>query len=355
VSDGSRREVHPRRAWALPAAAALLTVAIVALIVMASSHLGGRSTTLGNVAPSSLAVTLTPSQVGSRAAALEQSGTPGPASSSAASTAVAFDSARAMAHIRTIAGFGPRPGGSAAERKAIDYAKARFENLGYQTTLEKVVLPGGKATANVVARKPGTGKGLIILGGHVDSKYPAPGANDNASGVGVTLELARCLKDSTLEPSVEFVAFGCEEMVDKNPDHHHYGSRTHARLVRAKWAGSVAMISVDMVGVGDVFGVRSMKRGPQGLVSALQSFAGKNKIRLAYLQDTGRYGWSDHEPFELAGIPAAWLEWRDDPNYHTVRDTVSRVSAKRIQATGEFVRAFLMSATTAGIDSWTRH
>jgi len=66
-----------------------------------------------------------------------------------------------------------------------------------------------------------------VVGAHYDSinKHGgSPGANDNASGVGVILEAARVLKRADLPYVVEFVAFGAEESVDGNLAHQHYGS-----------------------------------------------------------------------------------------------------------------------------------
>jgi len=50
---------------------------------------------------------------------------------------------------------------------------------------------------------------------------------------------------------------------------------------------------------------------------------------MPYLRDPGESGWSDHEAFELAGIPAAWIEWRDDPVYHTAADKRAAAWSRR--------------------------
>ncbi|MBU4557358.1 MAG: cell wall-binding repeat-containing protein, partial [Actinobacteria bacterium] len=42
-----------------------------------------------------------------------------------------FDAARAMSHVRTLAGYGPRRAGSAAERRALDYFAAELRSYGY--------------------------------------------------------------------------------------------------------------------------------------------------------------------------------------------------------------------------------
>ena len=74
---------------------------------------------------------------------------------------------------------------------------------------------------NIVATLPGTSShaGVIIIGAHYDSRTLdpvdgsslAPGANDNASGVAILLELARVLSSRTWNQTVMFVAFAAEE------------------------------------------------------------------------------------------------------------------------------------------------
>ncbi|MCP5095559.1 MAG: M20/M25/M40 family metallo-hydrolase, partial [Chloroflexi bacterium] len=74
---------------------------------------------------------------------------------------------------------------------------------------------------NIVATLRGSSShsGVIVLGAHYDSRTIgpndatgyAPGANDNASGVAVLLEVARLLSSQNWEQTVVFVAFAAEE------------------------------------------------------------------------------------------------------------------------------------------------
>ena len=80
------------------------------------------------------------------------------------------------------------------------------------------------------------------------------------------------------------------------------------------------MVSVDMVGYGSVFNVRTMGIGPRTVLKSLRRSASRQKLKMPYLADKSRYGSSDHEPFERKSIPAAWLEWRRDPTCHTSKD-----------------------------------
>jgi Zn-dependent M28 family amino/carboxypeptidase len=263
-----------------------------------------------------------------------------------------FSAANASAHIRALCAKGPRVEGSIAEHAAFDYIAAQLRASGYSVTTRSVKLPKGKLTHNLIAEKKGRSAKVIVLGAHVDSKSPAPGANDNGSGVATLIELARDLKNADTLPTVRFVFFGGEEMSDKNPDHHHYGSRAYVRSLSSVQRRKIAgMVSVDMVGFGSVFNVRSMKVGPKTMVRSLQRSASRQKIRMPLLADPSRYGWSDHEPFQRASIPAAWLEWRNDTTCHTRKDAPSHVNPARLNTSGTFVSTWLTQMSAAELKS----
>lgn len=265
-----------------------------------------------------------------------------------------FSVARAMEHIRALAGLGPRGAGGSAEKAGADYMAARLRDYGYTVSVRSVALPGGKTSRNVIAELPGSAPGVIVLGGHLDSKPPSPGANDNASGVAVALELARVLAAAEgLVPTVRFIGFGAEEIGGPTPDDHHFGSRQYvASLSSAERAKIQSAVSIDMVGYGTVFNIRNLRTvAPMTTVYSLQAWGKGAGEPLPYLKDFGRSGWSDHEAFEFAGIPAAWLEWREDPVYHTARDTASHVQPDRVARTGRLVRGWLLGMDAAELDA----
>jgi putative cell wall-binding protein len=265
--------------------------------------------------------------------------------------ALYFDINRAMSHVSAITAFGPRTAGGTAERKALEYVAAQLEGWGYTVRTQTVMLPDGKTSHNVIAERAGTSTDVLLLGGHIDSKYPSPGGNDNASGVATVLELARVLANTTSRPTVRFMAFAAEEISGDTADDHHFGSRQYvASLSSTERARIHGMVSVDMVGYGSTFNVRSLGTGPQEAVTSLKRRAWYIGQALPYLRDPGRYGWSDHEGFERVGIPAAWLEWREDPVYHTTRDTASHVQPSRVRVTGRLLRGWVLGMDDAGLE-----
>ena len=373
------RSRYASAAFALPAtlavgaASALLLVGVVSCAVPAFRGFAGlksestapswQSTA---TAPSSSATTgpleATPSVAASAAPA---SPTPAPVPEPPPPTpAKPFEVSSALDYIRHLSNeIGVRRGGTAAEARAATYLLDALRSLGYSDTqIRDVPLPNGRTSHVVWATKQGTSPDDIVLGAHMDTKSPSPGANDNGSGCGVVLELARDLKDATITPTVTFVFFGTEEMIDHDQDHHHYGSRWFVEHMPADLRRDVAgMISLDMVGYGGALAVRTMGRGPKGMANLLKDRFRAAGVQTIYVRDPGRYGWSDHEPFELAGIPAAWLEWRgtggqgssqllrDDPVYHTSGDRFSHVRANPIERTGTTMRAFLLGLGAADL------
>ncbi|HEX9092755.1 MAG TPA: M28 family peptidase [Coriobacteriia bacterium] len=261
-----------------------------------------------------------------------------------------FEASRAIGHAAALAALGPRVEGSVPEARAASYCIAVLRASGYAVTTMPFRLPNGRISRNVIAAKPGRSQRQLVIGGHLDSKSPSPGANDNGSGVGVVLELARVLKDADVEPTVVFVLFGSEEMIGRDPNLHHFGSRVYvARLTSAQKRLVSGMVSVDMVGYGSRFVVRTMGVGPGTVQSRLRTFSSARGAYLRYIRDGSRAGLSDHEAFERARIPAAVITWQDDPAYHTRGDTAPRLQAKPVEVTGSVLGAWIAGMTAADL------
>jgi Zn-dependent M28 family amino/carboxypeptidase len=248
-----------------------------------------------------------------------------------------------MRHIEYLADVvGVRHAGSSGERAAADYIASVLETEGYAVTYQTFDLPGGLQSRNVIAELGGRSDRVMLLGSHYDTKGGSPGANDNGTGTAALLALAHELRDEPLDVTVRFVFFGAEEAVDTDSDDHHYGSRHYVRgMAPAEQQRLQGMISVDMIGFGPEFRVRTMGIGPQSLSDTILAYGQAQGLPLTYLRDRGSSGWSDHEPFEAAGFPAAWIEWRDDPATHTPQDVSSHVDQAKVAMTGQLVLDFV--------------
>ncbi|HEX2911717.1 MAG TPA: M20/M25/M40 family metallo-hydrolase [Chloroflexia bacterium] len=184
---------------------------------------------------------------------------------------------------------------------------------------------------NVVAQRPAS-NGLqnapvIIFGGHYDSVPAGPGANDNASGTAVVMELARVFQNQYPQYELRFIAFGGEEIGLA-------GSNDYVKkLSQAERQRIVAMVNIDMISVGRSFyigGVQELTK--PALAAATTEGAGEvNLMSSALLASSDSYSFSE------AGIPVLFFNRPDDPNYHKPGDTVDKVQSESLAVVGRIV------------------
>jgi hypothetical protein len=233
---------------------------------------------------------------------------------------------RAKAFAGRLAALGPRPAGSANERRAAGIVRDELAELGYRVAVQRVGLPRGGSSRNILALSPGPIRALVVA--HVDGVRAGPAANDNGSGVAVLLEVARALRG---ERGILLAALGAEERVETGSSIH-LGS---ARLLRGLSAAGRQRIrlalSLDMVGVGSSLHVRGLEPVPNRSARRLLARARALAIPATYLSD---YGESDHAELSRGGLPAAWLQWRVDACWHEPCDRAFRLSPNRLGATG---------------------
>jgi hypothetical protein len=249
-----------------------------------------------------------------------------------------FSKKKAMGHVRELAkDIGIRVRATKGERKGANYIATEFEDLGYEVTIQKFSVDSGKSR-NVRARWPGITKHPFVVGGHMDSVPGSPGANDNASGVAVVLEMARIFAGTEQAELVEFVAFGAEEYGADGT--HHVGSQKYVNRLGKKGRNrSPGMISVDMIADGKPLIVGTAGIGPD--VVARTVYNKIEKKTLVNVDYRTTCDCSDNGPFERAGIPGAFLWSGSEPDYHSPSDTVPNLNPDHLRRTGRAVRAFL--------------
>lgn len=172
----------------------------------------------------------------------------------------------------------------------------------------------------------------------MDTVPGSPGANDNASGTAVVLELARIFAGTEQARWVHFVAFGAEEY-GANRNSHHDGSVAFVRRLGTEGRERLAgMTSVDMIANG-----RPLLVGNSAIAGDVVARSLYNKIRRAGIAT--RFitlcDCSDHGPFEHAGIPASFAYSGQDSNYHSPNDTTPNMKPEDLLRTGRAMRAFV--------------
>jgi aminopeptidase YwaD len=182
-----------------------------------------------------------------------------------------------------------------------------------------------KPSYNVLATAPNPSGRLpiIVVGAHYDTMAAGPGANNNASGVGIMLELARALAREQ-RADLRFVAFGAKEVGL-------VGSKAYVEnLSPTERNRIVAMINLDMVGVGTVLALH----GTEDLVARAMTIAnGLNAGRVTRLTGA-RTTAGDHVSFMEAGIPTLFLHRPDDPNYQSGQDRAQFVKMDALESAG---------------------
>ena len=155
---------------------------------------------------------------------------------------------------------------------------------------------------NLIAHQKGVTQPQVLLGAHYDSVAGSPGANDNASGTAVVLNIARRLARSDAH-SVWFVAFDGEEDGLQ-------GSSAFVRAAAPQFLSHLqGMMNFDMVGVNERLSVSG--------TPALTALAQNADRSIATL---GGSGGSDHVPFADADVPVLFFTRGLDPNYHKPSD-----------------------------------
>ena len=273
--------------------------------------------------------------------------TPSPTASpsTSAPTLPVFSATNVVRSIRELVTRAPyREAGSAAYRVAVGIVGSRFKSLGYTVRYLPFPVPAGKV--NLIPVRAGTSQDVIatpagydprkphlVVGGHLDTVPNTPGANDDASGPAVILELARLARLSPTRMPVVFVAFGAEERRRQSPTRSEYalGSKAYLdTLAPAERRSLKGMINIDMVGAGPDVQII----GTTGSIVATMFTIARRLHVPAETHATISQGFSDHITFQAAGIPAAWLWAGDNPTLHTPRDTMHVIQPAEIARIG---------------------
>lgn len=167
-----------------------------------------------------------------------------------------IDAARLRATVEKLASFHTRNTLSPTLNDAAEWLAGEFKKIpGVEVELMRYTAPQGRRVpedtevVQVVATLKGEDDRIVLVGGHLDSlNLPvdaktgrAPGANDDASGVALSLELARVMASRKWRHTLMFVGFTGEEQGL-------IGSRALARRAKAEGWKIDAVLSNDTVG-----------------------------------------------------------------------------------------------------------
>jgi hypothetical protein len=162
--------------------------------------------------------------------------------------AATIDGEAALRHASALAALGPHPWGSPRNQAAAQYVAAQLRAAGLdQVELVDFEREGLRGT-NVVATLRAPGEEFLLVGAHHDTAPEAPGAYDDAGGVGILIELARVLaQDERRARTVVFASFDGEEAwaAGKGTT---AGSRAYLERLGPRARALVAAFAIEMSG-----------------------------------------------------------------------------------------------------------
>ena len=233
--------------------------------------------------------------------------------------------------------------------QAAKYIKREFLKIGLEVKEDSFQWEG-RCYKNIVAEKKGATlpRRVFILGAHYDTVPGSPGADDNASGIAVLLEVARKIQTAYVNGSVRFIAFSLEE-------YNFIGSAHYVEKLKKGEEEILGMISLEMVGftgpkqnypapinpkyypnVGDFIAMVGNERSKELLGNICRSFKTHiPQLPLEFLIVPGKgegmeeARLSDHSSFWDHGFPALMLtdtSFLRNPNYHHPSDTLETLN-----------------------------
>jgi len=248
------------------------------------------------------------------------------------------------AHVRNLESLGNRHIAHKNNKKAGDYIFSELKKYGYAPVLDYFEI-NGKKYFNVLSNSSDKNKPVILLSAHFDSfakndsglSPKAPGADDNASGVAVLLELARALARKTPGVNVEFAFFNAEEYGCK-------GSKHLAESYSKDGVNIFCLINVDTVGTwkGPI-----SDENPLNYVTNEASLFVVEKMRQKTscpLAPAKEMWMDDHASFWDNGYAAIEITENGEPeSMHTPDDTSDKLNYDNIAIVAKTLYRFVAS------------
>jgi aminopeptidase YwaD len=201
-------------------------------------------------------------------------------------------------------------------------------------------------TQNVVGYIPGkkSPDSIIVIGAHYDhlgmmgKDTYFQGANDNASGTAMLLDMAKYFnkKENLPDYTLVFIAFGAEEA-------NLQGSKYFTEHPYFPLKNLTFMINLDLMGTGDKGMMVVNGKVYTSYFDQLKSI-NNNKKYLLDVQSRPAAPISDHAPFYEKGIKSFYFYLLGDyPNYHDVYDKFDKISLAGYEGSFKLITDFVKS------------
>ncbi len=277
---------------------------------------------------------------------------------------------RLQGHVATLASeeFGGRSGKGA--RLAEAYIVDQFRELGLVGAFggrftQDILDPSGDFAVgrNVGAVIPGSDPALddqwIVLSAHYDhlgiqDGVLYPGADDNASGVAMLLETARCLVDAPERPrrGILLLAFDLEELGL-------IGSKYFVEHPCVPLEQIQLFITADLIGgaLGGVCREQVFILGTEyapELATWVRDEAAPLPLKPAVVgSDLLVFDRSDYGPFRARKVPFLFFSTGENPKYHTPQDTADALDFDKLRDVSRLIARVVNRAAAAdALPAW---
>ena len=249
-----------------------------------------------------------------------------------------------------------RETGSKGEKLAAEYIHNRMDVLGLRVFYHEfdIIFHGQKTSSrgrNVIGYLDNNYNNTIVLGAHYDhlgygnfgSRRPNAktihnGADDNASGVALILELIKYLKKDSLKSNILVVAFSGEELGL-------LGSDAFVNEVLVDSFNIKYMMNFDMVGKLKNNKLILNGTGTSNWIEIIQKTKSSNNKNILELKEiSSGVGPSDYTSFYKKDIPVLSFFTGAHDDYHTPDDDASKLNYYGIFKILLFARSIIQEA-----------
>ena len=234
---------------------------------------------------------------------------------------------------------------------AEEWLKAQIATMGYEYMAQPFTMTSADGVTpcygeNLIFSKQGASDRVIVVGAHYDCVEQTFGTDDNASGVGVLLELASIYSTKESPYTIRFVLFSAEEPGC-------LGSQYYVDNLSQEERDRIAcMINIDTIAAGDnmyLYGGTVDDSGSivqDWAVYQAQSAADLLGIDMSFHPDVNdsfptptKATASDQMPFANVGIPYIYCEasnWNGEPYTNFYQTSNSAVNGGTIMHKAEY-------------------
>ncbi|MCA9000427.1 MAG: M28 family peptidase, partial [Planctomycetes bacterium] len=251
----------------------------------------------------------------------------------------------------------PREGGSISGMQiASAYIATQLMEMGCTVTSQEFPVQD-RIYRNLTVRLGPSEGPLTVVGAHYDVCDSTPGADDNASGVAVLLELARELRIAHPRSPIELVFYALEEPPYFHTEH--MGSAHHAKALKAAGTNVRGMIALEMLGyyseeegsqkypipamaelypsAGNFLALVGRPEDQTWIAQVQKAMTADETLpveTLAAPRTVEGVDFSDHASYWDAGFPAVMLTdtaHLRNPNYHELTDTPETLNYENME------------------------